>query len=378
MKLVILKRKKKIPGGRLAISAYSIALGVVLFAIILHAAGRGFFEVLRVVALSFTSPTIVLDLLALIMLGYALVVPFKSATWNIGAEGQFFIATIPVVYLLIVQFREPPIPPGLMVMGSLVLAGLAGACWALIAGFVKVYARVDEVPITLILNYVAYYIVNYLVYGPFRGKYVYGYNRTDELPPSYSLNVYLRATPPPEEQTAFYPLVKWLYDVGYQLTYYAYWLLATVVVAASVWFLLNKTTLGLRIKALGYNPDFLLASGVNVKRYYLIALAISGFLAGLTGAVYLLSYAKRLTYPVEAQTAGYGYLAILVTWLSQLEPKYIPLMAYVVGALRGAGISLQIAGLGSLEQSLLVIGTVLLSYSVLSFLSDYEIRVVRG
>lgn len=378
MRVVVLKRKKPLRGGKPAISLYSIVLGVLLFSIILQVTGRNFVDVLGVILASFTSPGIVLDVLTLIMLGYALLISFKAATWNIGAEGQFFIAMIPVVYLLIVQHSRFPLPPGLLVTLAIVLAGAMGALWATLAGLIKVYTGINEVPVTLILNYVAYYIVNYLVYYPFRGKYVYGYTRTDELPQRYTLNIYLKLNPPTPDSTPLYPVMKWLYDIAYQLVYYVYWLVVAIVVAIIVGFILNKTTLGLRLRALGYNPSFLLASGIKVERYYVLALTISGFLVGVTGAMYLLNYAKRLSYPIEAQTAGYGYLAILVAWLSLLESKYIPVMAYVVAALRNAGIALQIAGLGGIEQSLLIMGTVLFSYSVLSFLSDYEVKVVKS
>lgn len=376
LKIVVLKRKKPLRGGKPIISLYSIVLGVILFSLILQAMGKNFLDVSKVVLVSFTSPSIVLDVLALTMLGYALLLSFKAATWNIGAEGQFFIATMPLVYLLIIRYPEFSLP-GLMVTLATLLAGVAGALWAMLAGLIKAYTGINEVPVTLILNYVAYYIVNYLVYYPLRGRYVYGYTRTDELPKQYTLNIYLKPNPPAPDSTPLYPVSRWAYEVAYQLTYYAYWLAVTIIVALTVWFILSKTTLGLRLRALGYNPDFLLASGINVKRYYIIALTVSGFFVGITSAMYLLSYAKRLSYPIEAQTAGYGYLAILVAWLSLLELKYIPVMAYVVGALRNAGIALQITGLGGIEQSLLIIGAVLFSYSILSFLSDYEVKVTR-
>ncbi len=376
LKFIILKRKKPLKGGKPIISLYSIVLGVILFSLILQATSKNFLDVLRVILMSFTSPSIVLDVLALTMLGYALLLSFKAATWNIGAEGQFFVAMIPLIYLLIVKYPEFPLP-GLMVALATLLAGIMGASWAMLAGLIKAHTGVNEVPITLILNYVAYYIVNYLVYYPFRGRHVYGYTRTDELPKHYTLNVYLKLSSPTPESSPLYPVLRWAYDITYQLTYYVYWLVVAIATALVVWFILSKTTLGLRLRALGHNPDFLLASGINVKKYYVIALAASGFFVGITSAMYLLSYAKRLSYPIEAQTAGYGYLAILVAWLSLLELKYIPVMAYVVGALRNAGIALQITGLGGIEQSLLIIGTVLFSYSILSFLSEYEIKVMK-
>ncbi|MEM4934306.1 MAG: ABC transporter permease, partial [Desulfurococcaceae archaeon] len=123
MKFIILKRKKPLKGGKPIISLYSIVLGVILFSLILQATSKNFLDVLRVILMSFTSPSIVLDVLALTMLGYALLLSFKAATWNIGAEGQFFVAMIPLIYLLIVKYPEFPLP-GLMVALATLLAGI--------------------------------------------------------------------------------------------------------------------------------------------------------------------------------------------------------------------------------------------------------------
>ncbi|MEM4487201.1 MAG: ABC transporter permease [Desulfurococcaceae archaeon] len=397
MKIVISKRKRPIRGGKGTISALSVVLGILLFTLILSIVGGDFVKSITLIISSFTSPAIIMDMLVLTMLGYALLLSFKASIWNVGAEGQFFIGTIPVVYLLIVVFRDPPILPGALILVAIVFAALLSGLWGALVGVIKAYTGLDEVPLALILNYVAYHIIDYLVYNPFRGKSVYGYARTDELPNSYLLNVRWTPGSPPTYVPPDIPggdfnllnvlmlwgyelantLIRWIYMLVYQIVFYAYLLVAAILIAIIVWFILSKTTIGLKLKITGSNPDFLIASGVSLKRYQVLAMFISGAFVGVVGALFLLSYSRRLSYPIEVQTSGYGYLAILVTWLSALDPRFVPLAAYIVSSLRNAGIYLQIAGLGGIEQTLLIIGTVLLSYSVLSFLSDYEVRVIK-
>lgn len=94
------------------------------------------------------------------------------------------------------------------------------------------------------------------------------------------------------------------------------------------------------------NPNYLATSGVDVKAFTVATIALSGALVGLIGSLYLFTELGRLPYELERQTAGYGYLAVLVAWLSTLDLKLVPLSAYVVSALRNAGIAIQVAGLG--------------------------------
>ncbi len=349
----------------------SLILGILVYLIITLLAGINPLEVLVNIARSFISPSIVKDFFVLVAMGCALLISFKAALWNIGGEGQFYIAMIPGVLLTLFIFnpRYNPAPAPLVVLLVALTGAIMGALWALIAALFRAYLKIDEVPVTLILNYIAYYIVNYLVFGPFKGRYVYGYLRTDEIPEIYRLNVrvYLPMRGDPL-QVAFQGLTV-------QLAYYIALLILAVVVYAFTWWFFKYCRLGLYTKIHGSNPSYLQAIGVSVNYTILLAMTISGALIGLTGSTYLLSELGRIPYEIERQTAGYGYLAILVSWLSLLDLKMIPFSAYIVSALRNAGIALQVAGLGGVEQSLLLIGAILLTYSITRFLVEYEVRI---
>ncbi len=375
MRFIVVRRTKPHPYIKPLIIALSLITGMGLVAILLTLIGAHPFAILVTIAYSFTTPQVVKDMLLLTMLGCALLISFKGAVWNVGAEGQLYTAIIPIVWITLYvapwSAGSPPHQPILIILASITAAAVFGAMWGAVAGALRAYVGIDEVPVTLIMNYVAYYVVNILVLGPFRGRYVYGYIRTDDLPDAYKLgiNVVMQRT-----GNAF---LDGFLEFIRVVVYYAYWVLAAALVALLTWVVFNHTTIGLRIKILGSNPEFLRAVGVDVRKTTVMALALSGLLVGVASAIYYLGDLTRLTYPIQAQTAGYGYLAILVVWLSMLELPLIPLSAYIVSSLRNAGRNMQIFGLGGLESTLVLLGSVLLTYSALRFLTEYEVRVVK-
>ncbi|MCS7128386.1 MAG: ABC transporter permease [Desulfurococcaceae archaeon] len=375
MRFIVVRRTKPHQYIKPLIIVLSLLTGMILVAILLVLIGAHPVTTLVTIAYSFITPQVVKDMLLLTMLGCALLISFKGAVWNVGAEGQLYVAIIPIVWITLYAVpwsaSSPPHQQVLVILASITVAALFGAAWGAIAGALRAYVGIDEVPVTLIMNYVAYYLVNLLILGPFRGRYVYGYIRTDDLPDAYklSINIVMQRT-----GNAF---LDGFLEFIRAIVYYAYWVLAAILVALLTWVVFNYTSIGLRIKILGSNPEFLKAVGVDARKTILTALALSGSLVGIASAIYYLGDLTRLTYPIQSQTASYGYLAILVAWLSMLELPLIPLSAYVVSSLRNAGRNMQIFGLGGLESTLILLGSILLTYSTLRFLTEYEVRVVK-
>lgn len=387
IRLIVLKRTKPLKYGRLTTVTLSLLAGILLYTLILKGIGISPLLTLSIISSSFVSSGVIKDFIVLTILGYALLIAFKGALWNIGAEGQFYMGTIPVIYLTTILFytREPvSIAQSIgVILCSILLAIIFGAVWGGIAGAIKAFTGVDEVPVTLIMNYIAYYLVNILILGPFQGKYVYGYKRTDLIPESYQLGI--------KVQLAFTgnPVIDATLSFIRELMIYGWWLIGLLIVILAVWWFLNKTSLGLKVKILGSNPEYLTTTGSSVKKLTIITFAISGGLVGLMAGLYMLGYLLRLEYPIEGQTAGYGYLAILVAWLSLLDIALVPVSAYIIASLTNAGLAqsaipevkqaLQQAGFAGAEMSFrwIMVGSILLTYSVLRFLSDYEIRVIR-
>ena len=381
IRIIVLKRTKPLKYPQAVTIVSSLVTGVLLYTSILAFIGVSPLKTLGIIAGSFTDPSLIKDFILLTLLGYALLVAFKGALWNIGAEGQFYIAALPVIYFTTVLFYTHGAvnlaQAILVILLSIILAVLFGAAWGALAGVIKAYAGVDEVPVTLVMNYIAYFLGNILILGPLMGKYVYGYKRTDMVPDAYRLSITfpLSATNPVARL------------VG-ELVTRAWWILALILVLYLVRWLFNKTTLGLQIKVLGSNPDYLTTIGSDVKKVTVITFAISGGLVGLTASLYILGYLYRLEYPLEGQTSGYGYIAILVTWLSLLRVELVPVSAYIVSSLFNAGLlqgsdldvkeALRRSGWAGAELSFrwIMVGSILLTYSVLRFLSEYEVKVV--
>lgn len=352
VRLIVLRRTKPLPYASILIPVSSIILGIILSAIILYfLAGIPPLALFSLIIRSFISPTVVKDTLILTLIGLSLVIAFRASIWNIGAEGQIHMGMLVAAWIaLFTPLTSAP----MFAKITCVLAGaVAGALWAALAGVLRAYVGLDEVPITLMLNYVAYYVLDILVYGPWRGRFTYGYIRTDEIPEDLWLTLIPGTTAHMEV------------------------LVVAIIIGLSTWLMFKYTIIGLRLRILGSNPEFLRSAGVNVKHVMVLALALSGAVAGAVGALYLLGDTHRISYPVEAQTAGYGYLGILVAWLSMLDVRAIPLAAYVVSSLRITGITMQIAGLGGTAIVFLFMGSVLLTYTIAKVFSEYTIRVQR-
>ncbi len=351
MRLVIVKRVKPLPMGGILIPVLSIVIGFIVSSLIIWGiTGVPPSELFLYVYTAFYSPHILKTFLILTMLGIALLISFSGAIWNIGAEGQITLGMMATAYItLFTTLAEVDVVNKLV---FILLAAVAGGLWATLAGVLRAYVNIDEVPVTLIFNYIAYYMLNFLVKGPWRGKQTYGYIRTDLMP----------------ENTWF------IYVPGTVITYEAIVLTVIVVVGSTIFF--KYTGLGLRIRVLGSNPDALLASGVNVKLLIVLALTLSGLIAGVAGAVQLAGDLHRISYPIEHHTANFGYIAILVAWLTMLDIRVVPIAAYVVSALYQAGYQLQIAGVGGAAIQYILIGSVLLTFTILRTFSEYSVKLI--
>lgn len=179
--------------GAVIASLLSILFGITIYLIIIELFGVNLVEATNILGKSFISPTIMKDFLIMYVMGCGLLLSFKAYLWNIDGKGQFYIAMIPSVIITLLLFNPETssinTPAFIVVLLVIITGSIVGAVWATITGTLKVFINIDEVPVTLILNYIAYYLVNYLVSGPLKGKKTYGYLRTDEIPGIYRLNI---------------------------------------------------------------------------------------------------------------------------------------------------------------------------------------------
>ena len=196
---------------------------------------------------------------------------------------------------------------------AVVLAALAGALWAAIAGFLKATVGVHEVISTIMLNFVVYWVAQALV-----GQEGQLQNPVDKSVP-VSKDIAQAAHLP-----VFWgdPVLQGLH-VGFFIA------LAAPVV---YWLILNRTTLGFEVRATGFNPEAARYGGISVKRSYVLAMAISGTFAGLAGAVDILGWQFRLGV-LDIQVSNVGFIGIAVALLGRNSPIGVPLAALLFGAL---------------------------------------------
>ena len=267
--------------------------------------------------------------------GLAVALAFHGGLFNIGAEGQLALGALAAAWL---GFALPglvgPLPP--IVHLPLVLLGgaLAGGAWGAIPGWLKARTGAHEVINTIMLNYVALLGVSFLLNGPLR----------DPNP----LNVIART---PEIAVAAR-----LPRVDPDLRLHAGVLLA-LLVAAIVWWGLYRTSLGFAIRAVGANAAAARTAGMPVGGLLVAALALSGALAGLAGAVEVagLHYRHELGFSL-----GYGFDAIAIALLARAHPLGVVPAALLIGALRNGAARMQFLSGVPIDLVLVLEGLILL------------------
>jgi general nucleoside transport system permease protein len=247
----------------------------------------------------------------LLLLGLGALVGFRAGFFNVGGQGQMYLGSIAA---LVVTSAWQGGPPVLVVPLAVVMAIVAGALWSLIGGYLRVRFGTDEVLSTLMLNFIAILLLQWVVVGPLRDP-----AGTGQVAASSVIDPGLRISG----------------SAGVS----ALILGVTVVIAIAVWILSERTSFGLQSALAGRNPEMARWQGVSVARVGLIAFAIGGALAGLAGALDLFGPAGRVN-------AGYsptlGFTAVLVALVGTLSVPGAVLAALFFGALQSAVLFLPI------------------------------------
>lgn len=246
----------------------------------------------------------------LLLTGLGISLAYRAKFWNIGAEGQIYAggicATIAGLYL-----------QGLSPFFHILLTLLAGIVGGVLVGFgpaiFKVRLGVNEIITTLMLNYIVIQIVAYLLHGPLRDQ-VSGINISPQI---------LRSS--------------WL-PIVVERTRLHLGVLLAIGLALLIHLFIYYTVLGYQIRAAGENPRASRVSGIPVNRVIIWTVLLSGALAGLAGAVEIAGVQRRL---IEGFSPGYGFLAIAVALLGNLEPLRIIFSSIMFAALLNGADAMQ-------------------------------------
>jgi simple sugar transport system permease protein len=241
----------------------------------------------------------------LLTIGLGLAIAFRGRVWNIGAEGQLFIGALAggaVAVLVPLHVR------GLLVPLTLVAGAAGGAFWGWIVGELRGRWGVNEVISSLLLNYIAIFLFDYVIRKPLRD-------------PTAS---FLAGKPVPTD-AALPVLPKLAVHAG---------IFVAVALVPVVWYVMAKTPFGFRVRMMGLNPEAARIAGVNSRRMIVRLMVISGAFAGLAGVIQVTGVSLRIDPSISN---GYGFTAIVVALLGRMHPVGVVAAALFMAVLANGG-----------------------------------------
>lgn len=269
-----------------------------------------------------------------ILTGLSVAFSFKTGVFNIGAEGQFVMGSMGAAVTGIL-LKNLPAP--LLIPLCFLAAMLAGAVWGIIVGVLKTKWGINEVLAMIMFNWIAFFLSNYIAGIP-------GIKNTGSAEATQTLSDNARTLLPPQM----------IADLGLAPT--ANWgILVALTAMILIWFIIQKTTLGYELKAVGSNRFAAEYGGIGVNRSILTALAISGALAGLGGALHLMGMGSRIS--IFSAQEGYGFGGIVVALIGCSNPFGVLAAGLFYGALTFGGSRLNLVGAPT-QLTSVIIGTV--------------------
>jgi simple sugar transport system permease protein len=280
--------------------------------------------------------------LPLMFCGLSVAVAFKMNLSNIGAEGQFAMGALAGGG---VALYGPALPGLLSIVVMFLFCAVGGALWALIAAALKAYWKINETIVTLMLNYIALLLMDYLCYGPWMAP-----KQTTAMTVTIPESMYL-------------PMMGGA-SSG---------VLLAALIALLLQLFLKYTTGGYQINVIKNSIRSAEYAGIPVKLYILIVFAISGALAGIAGFAQVTGILHR----VQAQLpGGAGYTGIVVAYLSRFNPLVVILVAFLFGGLQNSCAVVQIMGVPS-QIATMIQGTIMIFVIMGEFFNHYSISIYR-
>jgi general nucleoside transport system permease protein len=238
----------------------------------------------------------------LMLAGLGMAVAIRTRIFNIGAEGQIYMGALGAAYVGLFMGELPAIIgiPLILIAGSVM-----GALWSGIAGFLKIKFHVNEIIVTLMMNYIAMEITSYIVGGPWRDP-----KATEPFTALFAKGAQLPVILPGTRLHAGF--------------------IVAIAAALILWWVTRNTVFGLQTKIVGENEEAAKYSGIKTGRMIMLTMLISGGLAGLAGVGEVAGLHHRV---MEGFSPGYGYTAIAIALLGRLEPIGVMAAAFLFAAL---------------------------------------------
>lgn len=243
-----------------------------------------------------------LQALPLTLCALGVAVAYRAGLFNLGGEGQILMGALGAVGIALLF----PDAPGVVMLPAALLCGMVAGClWGGIAGALRARLGLSELIVTIMLNFVAFWIVSYLIRHPLQDPGGAGYPQTAKIAESFRLETIGGVLP-----------------AG---------VIVLALAVAAVWLLLERSRAGLELKDIGEGESAARFAGVRVERRLLLAMALAGMLGGLGGAVELTGNQYRLS---DFFTPGWGYAAIAIALIGRGSAFGTLGAGLLIGALR--------------------------------------------
>jgi simple sugar transport system permease protein len=245
----------------------------------------------------YTPSEVIVKAIPLALIGCGLTVCFRSNVWNIGAAGQYTMGAVIGGWFAL---SAPADASGIWLVPYLIAGVLGGMAWAAIPALLRVRFNANEILVSLMLTYVAGYVLDWLVRGPFKDPLGFGFPQSEDFQDAFIMPVLVEGT---------------RLHLGVVLA---------VIAAVALWLMMGRTMKGFEVRVIGAAPRAGAFAGFSRDRTIWFVLLLSGGLAGLAGAIEVSATVQQLQPQISAE---YGFVAIIVAFLGRLNP---------LGALFGA------------------------------------------
>lgn len=344
---VVLTRRQQISARRrIATFVGGLALGLFVSFFVLILSGVPMDAILSefIFQVFFTSMGLsqtVTTAIPLILVGLGAAAAMKLRFWNIGIDGQLWFGAMAATWVAINDIGPDSLRLPLMMLAAM----LAGAFWIGIPVFFKLKYGVNEIIMTLLMSYVAFQLVQHLLFGAWQD-------------PSTSFPV-----------SEHFDDAERLARLGWGNTYTGIWIALAAGVA--MWFLMDRTRLGYYSTAVGLNMTTARSTGLPVTAVIVISVLLSGGLSGLAGAVIASGAEYRLT---QFLAQGYTFSGIVIAFVARFNPLGVIVAGLIVGGIYSAGETLKV--FYSLSEAIVVLieGIILICLLLSDFFKTFEIR----
>lgn len=351
MLLKIRKRDEPWKWGTLVVFLGALLFSLAVSALLLAGQGKDAFDGLYVLWQGslgnlWALEGALLKAIPLFLCSLGVAVAFRMQIWNIGAEGQFALGAIGATWMALLF---PDLPGIILLPIMFVMAFLLGGFWAFIPAVLKLKLRVNEIISTLMLNYIAILLLDFLVFGVWKDPASFGFPMTPEFTAG-----------------AIVP------SIGGSRVHWG--LLFCAVVGIGLWAFMRYTRLGFELQASGQGARVAKYAKIRYGMLVMLVMTLSGGFAGWAGCIETSAILNRLQ---PSLMVGYGYTAIVVAWLARLEPLNIAFASFLLAALRVGVENLQLELQIPAAFGVIMEGMILMTVLAGQFFLTYKIERKR-